>query len=309
MPYGPDAVADDIRRLLQDAESSKYEMPGALSLAFNHPGILAYQIKTAPHYQQDMRRAEVLDGVADMKARNDRYMRLTGDQSSHVFSEGLGRARIPFLEQALESRDTLKSPYWNRGVLAYGQPLRNGFDMMQAYASTNMNAGRMLGGDESAADDLSDSANRLLLGIPRAISGERDPLQFAWEMERKTEEGRPVADMSFAIDASERPRAFPGYSSLPFESFAQRGMTSGADITHPLLGNGLPGQLAAMAVDVATDPVSEGPAAIRALLRGQIVPGLGRLAGEAAIPGAFLGVNQALRTQAEEAERRLREGY
>jgi hypothetical protein len=304
---GPDQIADEIRQLLRDAKDTDYEMPGMASLAVNHPGILAYQVKTQPHYQQDMRRGKFLDGVEDMKSRNDRYMRVTGDQSSHVFTEGMGRSGIPFLEEAVGKQKSLKSPYWNRGVLAFGQPLRAGTDFMQAFASTNMNAGRMLGGDEKAADDLSDSANRLLLGIPRALSGEKDPVQYAWEAERKAEEDRPVADLTFAVDATDRPRALMAMSSMPYEMVARRGMTDGSDMAYPIFGDGLGGKVAAMAIDAATDPLSEGPHAIRALLQGRRLAAGGHMLGEAALPGAFLGISEAMRAKAEETARRLNE--
>lgn len=302
-------IVDEIVRLRNEAAQAKYDYPSMASVVVNHPGVLSYQVKTAPHYQQDMRRAQFLSGVAGVRDRYKRYMRVTGDQSAHVLAEGLGRAGEiwPGLEEAVDKRDELRGPYWKRGVLAYGQPLRAGTDFMQAYASTNLNAGRMIAGDEGAGDDLADSANRLLLGLPRAIAGHKDPMQDAWEAERRAEEQRPIDDMSFAMDASPGTRVTPRLASLPYESQSMSGMTVGADLAEPLMGDGLPGKLLGVAVDIATDPATGAVDAIRALSKGMYAKGAYGLAGEAFLPTAFLGTSEFVRRDAEEKARKMRE--
>lgn len=338
-----DPIVRQILELRDEAAKDSYKLPGAMSLAIGHPGVLANQIKTQPHYENDMRRAKFLDGVAGMQDRNDYYMRRTGEQSAQVMNEAMGQAEqfVPRLRDAVERRDEIASPYLKRGAFAYGQPLRNAADWAQAFASTNINAGRMLGAGlglhgstpehssqlaQQAADDFSDSANRLMFGIPRAIAGKSDPMQDAWEAERKAEERRPVGDMSFILDNSHpvNSEIMPRLRGLPYELQAAQGLTSGDTLARPLLGDGLAGRGAALLIDGATDMLSVGPAAIRQLLRarslsalakprhaadsiirGQYLQGAGQIASELALPGALMGISEATRA---DLERKLQEG-
>lgn len=341
-------IVQDIRDLLNKANTSKYEYPSTASLVFDHPSWMsaaAYQLKTAPHYQQDMRRAEFLDGVAktvdDFNRGQPRQGALGKTEyvpthDRHILSEAMGRIEdttpdlpslvtgragtpIPGLQEAIEKRDTLRGPYWNRGYLAYGQPLRNGFDFTTAFASTNINAGKMLGAGlglhgqtkkesaelaDQAAEDFANSADRLLLNIPSALGGIVSPMPAAWEAERAAEETRPVADMSFAIDAKDGARINPRLMSLPYEQHALSGLKQGTELTDPIMGPGLASTLAGMAIDIATDPVSEVVPAIRALSKGAIRRGLTGLASEAALPASMIGVSESLKRAAEEEIRR-----
>lgn len=306
-----DRIIDTIRRLKKEAESEKYDMPGAVSLAVHHPGILAYQIKTQPHYERDMRQASWFDKISNFRDQEVREGR--------GFPWGDGKFR-----DAVERRDELKSPYWKRGILAYGQPLRNGSDWMQSFASTNMNVGRMLGGamfgmpeeTEKAASDLQHSGDRLLFGLPSALQGKANPLQIAWEAERDAKGDVPIDNISFLED---RPTTYmgrakdavmPRVESLPYEMLSSTGMTQGSDISIPILGDNMLGRAAGLAIDVFTDPVNEAVSAIRALSRGAVRSGLGGLAAEGTLPAVMYGVSERMmmdaRKKAEELKKRAR---
>lgn len=326
-------IVQDIRHLLKQAKATKYEYPGTSSLVFGHPSwrsAAAYQLKTAPHYERDMQRAQFLDGVAktvdDFKRGQPRQGALgetvrVPTHDRHILAEAMGRAEesIPGLQDAIERRDTLRGPYWNRGLFAYGQPLRNGMDYAQAFASTNINAGKMIGAGlglhgqtkkesqeltEKAAEDFSNSADRLLLGLPSALSGAVSPMQAAWEAEREVEGSRPVEDMSFAIDSAKGVRIGPSLLSVPYEQHALSGLQQGRDFTEPLMGPGIASELAGMAIDIATDPVSEVVPAIRALSKGMIRRGVMGLASEAALPASMIGISESLKRAAEEEIKR-----
>lgn len=341
-------IVQDIRHLLKQAKATKYEYPGTSSLVFGHPSwrsAAAYQLKTAPHYERDMQRAQFLDGVAktvdDFKRGQPRQGALgetvrVPTHDRHILAEAMGRLEdttpdlpslamgrsgtpIPGLQDAIEKRDTLRGPYWNRGFFAYGQPLRNGFDYAQAFASTNINAGKMIGAGlglhgqtkkesqeltEKAAEDFSNSADRLLLSLPSALSGAVSPMQAAWEAEREVEGSRPVEDMSFAIDSAKGVRIGPRLLSVPYEQHALSGLQQGRDFTEPLMGPGIASELAGMAIDIATDPVSEVVPAIRALSKGMIRRGVMGLASEAALPASMIGISESLKRAAEEEIKR-----
>jgi hypothetical protein len=286
MAEDQDRIIDTIRRLKEEAEAERYEMPGAMSIAVNHPGVFSHQIKTQPHYERDMQRASWLDKISKLR-----------DQEVH---EGRG---FPWpngkVRDAVERRGELKTPYWNRGALAFGQPLRNGADWMQAFASTNMNIGRMLGGDESAADDLQQSGDRLLFGLPSAVEGKPNAMQLAWEAERKAEENRPIDDLAFA-GTGVRARFMPRVESLPYEKGAATGMTSGPDIAIPLFGDNMLGRAAGVGIDIVTDPVNEAVSAIRALSRGALRQGASGLAAEGTLPAVMFGVSENMNREVAE---------
>lgn len=313
-----DPVVGQILQLLQEAKKGEYELPGPASLAWNHPGVLSYQIKTQPHYENDMRRGKFLSGVADMQRRDAEYMRQTGEQSAQIMNEAVGQAGriIPGLQKAVDRRDEVASPYWNRGMLAHGQPARNGLDAMQAFASTSINAGRMLGAGmgihgqtpehsaqltQQAADDFAKSADRLLLGLPSALDGRVDnPLQDAWEAERKNAGERPVESMAFAMDNPGSVRALPALSTMPYHLRASEGMTSGDNLSVPIFGDGLVGRGVGLGIDILTDPLSEGPAAIRNLLKGQWLRGAMGLGAEASVPAGMMVFTEAMRNEIED---------
>ncbi len=314
----PEEIIREIIRLRDEAAKEDYKMPGAVSLAWNHPGILSYQIKTGPHYAQDMRRAKWLDSIDEMRRGLNR------DGGGIYFNRAM-EAMDDYgsqMSQAIERRAELKSPYVQRGVLAFGQPLRAGTDWMQAYASTNINAGKMLGAGlglhgqtpkhsaqlaQQAADDLSNSVNRLTLGIPRGIERQSDPMQDAWEAERAAEERRPLGDLSFA---SEPPspwgiRITPKARSLPYEGSALSGLTSGENLSVPIFGDNIVGRGVGLGIDMVTDPATGLGDAVGSLLGRQWLRGAKGLAGEAALPSVFLGVSESMRA---DAERMIEEG-
>lgn len=286
-------IADEIRRLKAEAEGQSFERPGWMSLAVNHPGILAYQVKTQPHYERDMRQAAWLDSIEGLR-----------QQDPAAFQEFTRRGGVtPELVEAMERRDELKTPYWNRGVLASGQPLRNGTDWFQSVASSGINAGRMAAGVEGADEDFEESANRMLGGIPKELMGKSGLHQAAWEMERRHAAERPISDVSFVQEPKQStPRLLP--RATPYEQMALSGMSDGHTVTTELgMQDGPMKRAASLAIDVATDPVNELGVGIRALLRGKPMQAAGAFAAEAALPATFYGINEAMQREIEQAQK------
>jgi hypothetical protein len=283
-------LLDEINKYREAAEQEKYELPGMMSLAVNHPGILAYQVKTQPHYQQDMRRASFLGKVAGMRDR------MVQEGRGVEFNDSLPQTLV----DAVDRRDEQASPYWNRGVLAYGQPLRNGTDWMQSVSSTGLNAARMAAGVPNADVDFENSADRLALG---ALRGGNNPMQQAWETERNAEGMRPVADLSAFMEPEQKgARILPRNS--PYESYAQQGLTDGTQVANEMGVTGSPGRALGMTIDVLTDPVTEIGTGIRALTAGKYLRGAAALGSEAAIPATFFATSEHLREEArKKAER------
>jgi hypothetical protein len=292
MPDNQQRISDEIRRLRDEAAQQTFERPGWMSLAFNHPGILAYQVKTQPHYERDMRQAAWLDSIAEMR-----------DRDWAQGNSGAWREIDPNLLAAVDRRDELKTPYWNRGVLASGQPLRNGTDWFQSVASSGINAGRMAAGVEGADEDFEESANRMLGGIPKELMGKSGLHQAAWEMERRHAAERPISDVSFVQEPKQSmPRLLP--RATPYEQMALSGMSDGHTVTTELgMQDGPMKRAASMAIDVATDPVNELGVGIRALLRGKPMQAAGAFAAEAALPGTFYGINEAMQREIEQAQK------
>jgi hypothetical protein len=286
-------LIDELQRYKDEASKEKHQLPGAMSLAWNHPGILAHQVKTQPHYQRDMQRASFLNKVAGMRDR------MAQEGRGVEFNDSV----TPEFLAAINRRDEQASPYWNRGVLAYGQPLRNGTDWMQSVASSNLNAGRMIAGVPDADQDFEKSADRMLLGIPSALMHGGNPHQQAWEAERIAEENRPIFDLSHVSEPTQK-----GSRLLPkgtvYELYANQGMTDGTQVANEMGVNGLPGRALGMGIDVLTDPVTEIGTGVRALLGGNFGRAAGSFAAEAALPATFLGSSEYLNAEArKKAER------
>jgi hypothetical protein len=280
-------LIEEIERYQSEAEKETHQLPGPLSLAVNHPGMLAYQVKTQPHYQQDMRRASFLGKVAGMRDR------MVQEGRGVEFNDSLQ----PEFRAAIDRRDEQASPYWNRGVLAYGQPLRNGTDWMQSVASSNLNAGRMIAGVPGADQDFEKSADRMLLGIPSALMQGGSPHQKAWEAERLAEETRPIYDLSHVAEPTQNgARILPKLNG--YELYANQGMTDGTQVASEMGVHGMPGRALGMGIDVLTDPVTEIGTGVRALLGGNFGRAAGSFAAEAAIPTAFLGSSEYLNAEA-----------
>jgi len=283
----------ELQQYEKEASQEKHQLPGYMSLAINHPGILAYQVKTQPHYERDMQRASFLGKVANMRDKMVQEGRgLEYEQSIH-----------PSLRNAVERRQEQATPYWNRGVLAYGQPLRNGTDWMQSISSTGLNAARMVAGVPDADADFEKSADRALLGIPFAMMHGGNDHQTAWEAERVAEENKPIVDLGFATQPKQNgARVLPTPS--PYEAYAMQGLTDGRQVAGEMGVHGTAGKVLGLGIDIATDPVSGFTSGIRALLKGQIRRAAGHMASEAALPGAFLGSSEYLERQAMEKARR-----
>jgi len=283
-------LIDELQRYQDEASKEKHQLPGAMSLAWNHPGILAYQVKTQPHYEKDMQRSSFLNKVSGMRDR------LSQEGRGVEFSDSLP----PALVEAVDRRDEQASPYWNRGVLAYGQPLRNGTDWMQAVSSTGLNAARMAAGVPNADVDFEHSADRLALG---ALRGGNNPMQHAWEAERNAEGQRPIADLSAFMEPEQKgARILPRNS--PYEGYAQQGLVDGTQTAGEMGLSGFPQRAAGFGIDMLTDPVTEIGTGIRALTAGKYLRGAAALGSEAALPTAFLATSEYAREEArKKAER------
>ena len=279
-----ESIEEEIRRLQAEAAGKPHKMPGMASLAWNHPGVLAYQIKTPEHYQRDMQQSDYLDGIAKVRDRDP---------------VAFGEKYSPEAMEAVDRRQELATPYWNRGVLAYGQPLRNGLDVMQAYGSNFINAGRMLAGVEGAGDDMADSADRMLLGIPSALSGVPSPHRDAWEAERQQAGDKSLNDRSFVKEKPmSRGRVFPTQESLPMDKYASQGLTDGQTAAEDMGSTGLPSRVLGMGLDIVTDPVGGMGNGIRALAKGAFGTAAKHIGMEAALPTASLGYLEYMRNEA-----------
>lgn len=290
-------VLDEIRRLAEEAAKEEYQLPGTLSLAYNHPGVLSYQIKTQPHYQKDMQRASWLGKVADMRRR------FQDEGRGLEFREQLN----PKFLEAVDRREEIASPYWNRGVLAFGQPLREGLNWAGAIPATMFNAGRMAAGVEGADEDFADSAD-LLSGRTLGLAvGRANPTQDAWEAERRSQENRPLMDLGMFGDKMAAPRVLPTMeNALQFEPMASRGQTTGSEVIGEAMGlpkHTAPGwqrQLSGAVLEAAVDPVSGVRSGIRALLGRNLPRAAAELGSEMALPGAFIAAQEGLKRQAQQ---------
>lgn len=293
----PEEAVKEILRLRDEAAKAEFEMPGAASLAWNHPGVVSYQIKTQPHYQRDMREAKWLGDVDAMRKRSGSDAVAVGDALDFFRREGYP------VGEAIDRRGEIASPYWHRGAFAYGQPLRNGIDVMQAFGSTSMNAGRMIAGDPGAGDDFAESSDRLLMNLPSTLTGRPNKMQQAWEQEREDAANVPVGDLRFMAEGPSSIRVMPRLDSIPYEAMARSGLTTGADF-ELLKGDSLPAQAGALLVDTVTDPGTGIVDSIRALLGKQVGRAAYGAASEFAVPGAFLGLSNKM---AADLEKKMKE--
>ena len=126
------ADAQDIaflRKLIDETNAQpKAQMPGRMSLLFNHPGILTSEIKSEQQYDQDMRRKYFLDRVAQ------EY------ENEAVLPENV---RSPLLAYKRGEMDDLGSPYQNNGLLQGRSPTFKGFQWWASLPAAAMNAARM----------------------------------------------------------------------------------------------------------------------------------------------------------------------
>lgn len=286
-------LIDELQRYQDEASKETHQLPGAMSLAWNHPGVLAHQIKTQPHYERDMQRASFLNKAAAMRDR------MVQEGRGVEFNDALQ----PEFRAAIDRRDEQASPYWNRGVLAYGQPLRNGTDWMQSFSSSGLNAARMVAGVPGADEDFEKSADRMLLGVPSALMHGGNPHQKTWEAERMAEENRPIFDLSHVAEPTQKgARLLPKMNG--YELYANQGMTDGTQVANEMGVQGLPGRALGMTIDVLTDPVTEIGTGIRALAGGNFARAAGSFAAEGALPATFLGSSEYLNAEArKKAER------
>lgn len=285
-------IVDEIRRLAEEAARESYDLPGPLSLAYNHPGVLSYQIKTQPHYQKDMQRASWLGKVNDMR-RQYEY-----DGRGLEFRDAVN----PKFMEMIDKRGDIASPYWNRGAMAFGQPLREGLNWASSVPATVFNAGRMVAGVEGADEDFLDSADLAsgrMLGI---AAGRENPSQQAWEAERAAEDARPMADLSPLRESHGSARVLPTIeSALKYEPLASRGQTSGQNVLEEMgAPEGWGRQLGGAMLEASVDPVSGVRTGIRALLGRNMPLAAAELGSEMALPGMLIAAQEGLKRQAEQ---------
>lgn len=285
-------ILEEIRRLADEAAREEHKLPGTLSLAANHPGVLSYQVKTQPHYQKDMQRASWLGKVADMRRKYQ-------DEGRGL--EFRDQLNPKFLE-AVDRREEIASPYWNRGVLAFGQPLREGLNWAGAFPATMFNAGRMAAGVEGADEDFADSADLLSARTLGLAVGRANPTQDAWEAERRAQENRPLMDIGMFGDKMASPRVLPTMENVVgFEPMASRGQTTGDNVLGEMgVPSGWGRQLGGALLEGAVDPVSGMRSGIRALLGRNLKRAAVDIGSEMALPGAFIAAQEGLKRQAKQ---------
>jgi hypothetical protein len=209
-----------------------------------------------------------------------------------------------FLE-AMERRDELKGPYWNRGVMAFGQPLREGLNWAGSIPATIYNTGRVAVGVEGADRDLADSADLASVRMLGLMAGRENPTQLAWEQERKDAENRPLEDLSFALEGKSGARILPTIeNAVRYEPLASRGQTSGDNVLGEMgIDPSWKRQLGGALMDAAVDPVSGARSGIRALLGSKYLRAAADIGSEMALPGAFIAAGEGLKRQAEQYRR------
>lgn len=308
-PTDPRAIAEAIRQLAAEAAKEEYQRPGLFSRMAGHPGIFSYQTKTQPHYQQDMRTASYLDKVAGMR---DQYRAAGRGQDWREYVH-------PKLNEAIDRREELRSPYINRGALASGQPLRVGLDWAGSIPSNAFNAVRAAAGSEGAMGDLADSVNTTFGRQPEmagylysAVTGTKPvyeaSAQKAWEDEQKVYENRPADDVitPFLDSKASSARILPAAIPMAFERQASAGLTTGDEFLGEMTGMqpGWKRKIAGAGLEAALDPVSGVRTGIRALIGRNLPKAALELGSEMALPGMWIGLTEAAAQRAAEHQAR-----
>jgi len=275
-----------IRQAMDDAQSADVpKSPSWWDVLSSTPLSMAMQRKTDAHYERDQRQKYLLDRLAELNTTPD-------------FLAALDRmdARRSVLG-AIDRREELDSPYWSRGYLASGQPIREGLDYVQAASSLPVNFGRAISSNlfpnapasKNAGSDLYTNLNRLSGGLLNPD----DPKQLAWEAERKAMEDKPIDDLSFISDSPlNKNRVLPRATSIPMELSSQKAVMDGRRVAKEL---GVPEEYAGWAglpYDVFMDPAS-GAGKVASLARaGRYIPAAANTAAEMAVPGAITAFNE-----------------
>lgn len=290
-------IEEQIRQLSEEAAKEEYQLPGATSLAYNHPGVFAYQIKTQPHYQRDMQRASWLKKVADLQ---DKYR---ADGRGLEFRDAIN----PKFMEIVDRRDEIATPYWNRGVLAFGQPVREGLNWAGSFPAMAFNAGRMVAGVDGADRDFEDSADVASMRTLGLATGRQSPTQVAWEAERLAEERRPITDLSAFQDSQSGARILPTMeNAIGYEGVASRGQTTGSEVIGEAMGlpKGMaPGwqrQIGGAMLESVVDPVGGLRSGIRALIGRNLPRAAADIGSEMALPTMFIAAQEGLKRQAEQ---------
>ena len=274
-----------IRSAIEESQTAEVKQsPSWGDVLSSSPLSMAMQRKTDAHYERDQRQKHLLDRLSEMNTTPD-FLTALDDSGMR-----------PQILKAIDRRDELDSPYWSRGYLASGQPIREGLDYVQAATSLPVNIGRSISShafpdapaSKNAESDLFANVNRLTGGLLNP----NDPKQLAWEAERKYMENRPVDDLSFIGDSPmNQNRILPRLSSIPMDLSAQKGVMDGKRIATEV---GVPEQYAHWAglpYDVFMDPAS-GAGKIASLARaGRFLPAAANAVTELAIPGSITAFN------------------
>lgn len=121
-------TSDAIRRLIDEVDAlPKHEMPGFMSWAYNHPGVLTSRTKDPRQYDADMRRAYFLERV-----RRDEPDYAHDAGLFHQASKGnLAQLRSPYQPYS-EDHPYLNLARWSQSlpaaVMATGQMAANEFN-------------------------------------------------------------------------------------------------------------------------------------------------------------------------------------
>lgn len=280
-----DRMLGRIQAAMEESKTAEVKQsPSWGDVLSSTPFSMAMQRKTDAHYERDQRQKYLLDRLSEMNTTPDFLTALdNGGMRSQVL-------------QAIGRREELDSPYWSRGYLAPGQPIREGLDYVQAVSSLPVNVGRAISSNafpdapisKDAGSDLYTNINRLTGGLLNPS----DPKQIAWENERKYMENRPIDDLSFIGDSPmNQNRILPRNTSIPMELASQKGVMDGRRIATEV---GVPGEYAHWAglpYDVFMDPGS-GAGKIAGLAKaGRYLPAAAAGAAEMLVPGSITAFN------------------
>lgn len=192
-------AADSIRRLIGEVDAlPKHEMPGFMSWAYNHPGVLTSRTKDPRQYDADMRRAHFLE-------------RVRREQPDYAHDAGL------FHQASRRNLEQLRSPYQPYSV---DGPLSNAGRWAQSLPAAVMASGQMLADaiDPSAArypnaaDDYAKSMNNFLV-VAEPFGVNKNHMRDMADM--RDAEARLPWKVIVPPDVLEESRALQGLLSSP----------------------------------------------------------------------------------------------
>lgn len=257
--------ADLLRQLIEESKAlPEAELPGMMSWAYNHPSIINYRTKSQDRYDDDHRRAYVLDKLLEKYPRS--Y-----PQKFHpsVSAAMLAHSRDPQKLKGAYEPYTADHPLMNTGiwmqsvpamVYAAGEGLANKIDPA---APRNPNAGK----------DFQKAANTFLVGVPEDL-GLTEKNLSSW---RDSSDMRDARDSvgTFVLDPSRADQmidSYYGQKRVPLEGdrFLER--------------SGVPSQYSkwlGLGMDLALDPMSNFLPAYKAGRAGKQLLGLSLLGQDA----------------------------